>query len=231
MIDSKKILAIIPARGGSKGIPRKNIKKISGKPLIAWTIEESKKSRYLDRIIVSTEDEEIAEISKSFGAEVPFLRPKELSEDTTPGIEPILHAIEALPGYDYVMLLQPTSPLRTVEDIDMIISLMIEKDYKSMVSVCLSDKTPSWMFKLTQEDNLESYVQEEVVTRRQEGEELYSLNGAIYLINSKELTNNKSFFTSNTKGFVMPKERSFDIDDSVDFKICEKFLDLKNREK
>ncbi|MFD1037192.1 cytidylyltransferase domain-containing protein [Virgibacillus byunsanensis] len=227
MIESNKILAIIPARGGSKGIPKKNIKQIAGKPLIAWTIEEALKSKYIDRLVVSTEDEEIASISKSFGAEVPFLRPDTLSKDTTPGIEPILHAIENLPGFDYVLMLQPTSPLRTVEDVDGIIEWMIEKEYQTAVSICLSDKTPSWMFQLTNDSNLESVVQEEVTVRRQESKNVYALNGALYLISSKELSEFKSFFTNNTKGYVMPKERSFDIDDLVDFQICENFLELK----
>lgn len=227
MINFKRILAIIPARGKSKGVPRKNIKQIAGKPLIAWTIEEANKSKYIDRVIVSTEDEEIALISEQAGAEVPFLRPAGLSKDETPGIEPILHAVDKLPGFDYVMMLQPTSPLRTVEDVDGLIEWMFKNEYESVVSVCLSDKTPSWMFQLTNEDNLKSIVQEEVVVRRQESEKTYALNGALYLISLNELINYKSFFTKNTKGYVMPKDRSFDIDDLVDFQICETFLEIR----
>ncbi|WP_147802813.1 cytidylyltransferase domain-containing protein [Alkalicoccus halolimnae] len=231
MIGTKKILAIIPARGKSKGIPRKNIKPIAGKPLIAWTIEEANKSKYIDRLVVSTEDEEIALISEKFGGEVPFFRPDYLSKDTTPGIEPVLHAVDELPGFDYVMMLQPTSPLRTVEDVDGIIEWMHQKKYDSVVSVCLSDKTPSWMFQLTNENNLESIIQEEVIVRRQESKETYALNGALYLISLKELNNYRSFFTKNTKGYVMPKKRSFDIDDLVDFEICENILEKTTQKK
>lgn len=123
-----KILAIIPARGGSKGVPRKNIRDLAGKPLIAWTIEEAKKSKYITRLILSSEDEEIIEAAKKYGCEVPFVRPIELAQDNTPGIEPVLHAIEKCPGYDYVLLLQPTSPLRTVEDIDGCIEFLLNKN-------------------------------------------------------------------------------------------------------
>ena len=131
MLNGKTILAIIPARGGSKGIPRKNIKPLAGKPLIAWTIEEAKKSKYIDRLILSSEDEEIIRIAKKWGCEVPFVRPKEFAEDETSGIEPILHAIETLSEkYDYVCLLQPTSPLRTVNDIDGCIKKCIDRSYR-----------------------------------------------------------------------------------------------------
>lgn len=120
-------LAIIPARGGSKGVPRKNIRNLAGKPLIAWTIEEAKKSKYINRVILSSDDNEIIEIAKNYNCEVPFVRPKNIAEDNTPGIDPVLHAIKQCPGYDYVVLLQPTSPLRTVEDIDGCIRYMLNK--------------------------------------------------------------------------------------------------------
>ena len=118
MIEGKKVLAVIPARGGSNGVPRKNIIDVGGKPLIAWTIEEARKSKYIDRLILSSDDREIIEIAKRWGCEVPFEQPAEMARDGTPGIAPVLHAIEMLPDYDYVVLLQPTSPLRQVEDVD-----------------------------------------------------------------------------------------------------------------
>jgi N-acylneuraminate cytidylyltransferase len=111
------LLALIPARGDSKEIPRKNIKEFCGKPLIAWAIEAAQKASGIDRIVLSTEDHEIAEVAQKWGAEVPFMRPAELAGDDTPGIEPVLHALEQLPTFDEVLLLQPTSPLRTAEDI------------------------------------------------------------------------------------------------------------------
>lgn len=144
---NSKILAIIPARGGSKGVPRKNIRELAGKPLIAWTIEEAKKSKYIDRLILSTEDDEIIEVAKQYGCEVPFKRPIELAQDDTPGIDPVLHAIEQCPGYDYVVLLQPTSPLRTVDDIDGCIEQLLSSDGTNFcVSVTEPEKSPYWMY-------------------------------------------------------------------------------------
>lgn len=127
MFNEKKILAIVPARGGSKGVPRKNIKLLAGKPLIEWTLIEARRSKYIDRIVLSSEDNEIIEIAKSIGYDVPFKRPKELAQDDTHGIEPILHAVGECEGYDYVMMLQPTSPLRIVEDIDSFIEWTFKK--------------------------------------------------------------------------------------------------------
>ena len=123
-----KVLGLIPARGKSKGIPRKNIKNLCGKPLIAWTIEESLKSKKLDNVVVSTDDEEIADIAQKYGADVPFMRPAELAGDSTSGIDTVLHAIDELPDFDSVLLLQPTSPLRTSTDIDSIINFAFSKN-------------------------------------------------------------------------------------------------------
>lgn len=152
MYGNKKILAIIPARGGSKGVPRKNIRALCGKPLIAWTIEEMKKSKYIDHSIVSTEDDEIKKVAESFGGNVPFMRPQELARDDTPGIEPVLHAIDKLPDYDYVILLQVTSPLRTVEDIDGAIELCINRQAKSCVSITETEHSPYWLYSLGDND-------------------------------------------------------------------------------
>jgi CMP-N-acetylneuraminic acid synthetase len=124
-----KIIAIIPARGGSKGLPRKNIKLLLGKPLVAWTIEQAKNSKYVNKVVVSTEDKEIAEISRGYGAEVPFLRPKELARDDSPTIDAILHALnwfeESGEYFDIVVLLEPTSPLRDVEDKDKCVEILV----------------------------------------------------------------------------------------------------------
>ena len=146
MISGKSILAIIPARGGSKGIPRKNIKLLAGKPLIAWTIDEAKKSIYIDRLILSSEDEEIIRIAKEWGCEAPFIRPAELAEDNTPGIDVVIHAIDALKEkYDYLVLLQPTSPLRKVEDIDRCIETCIDRNVPACISVSETMNHPYWM--------------------------------------------------------------------------------------
>jgi len=219
-----KILAIIPARGGSKGVPRKNIRELAGKPLIAWTIEEAKKSKYIDRLILSSEDDEIIEVAKQYGCEVPFKRPIELAQDDTPGIDPVLHAIEQCPGYDYVVLLQPTSPLRTVEDIDGCIEKLLTSDVDFCVSVTEPEKSPYWMYTLENERMVPLLPQGELVARRQDLPKVYALNGAVYVAKISKLFNSRSFINNNTYSYVMSPKRSIDIDSVKDFKICELFL-------
>lgn len=215
-----KILAIIPARGGSKGVPRKNIRDLAGKPLIAWTIEEAKRSKYIDRLILSSEDDEIIEVAKQYGCEVPFKRPLELAQDDTPGIEPVLHAIEQCPGYDYVVLLQPTSPLRTAEDIDGCIEKLLNSDADFCVSVTEPDKSPYWMYTLENERLIPLLPQEEFVARRQELPKVYALNGAVYVGKQDALLKSKSFIMDSTLISVMNRKNSVDIDTELDFELC-----------
>lgn len=225
MIDGKKVLAIIPARGGSKSVPRKNIKLLGDHPLIAWTINEAKKSAYIDRLIVSTDDEEIAEVARKYDCEVPFLRPAELAQDNTPGIDPVLHALMMIPGYDYVMLLQPTSPLRKVNDIDGCLEKCIHEKANSTVSVSLVDKSPFWMYSMTERSLLEPVMAHKTpYTRRQDIPTIYSLNGAVYVAQSEWLQSTQTFLTQETIGFIMPKERSVDVDTPLDFLIVESLL-------
>ncbi|MBU2494640.1 MAG: acylneuraminate cytidylyltransferase family protein [Bacteroidetes bacterium] len=225
MIANKTILAIIPARGGSKGILRKNIKPLSGKPLIYWTIEEAKKSKYIDRLILSSEDEEIINIAKVLGCEVPFIRPKELAQDQTPGIEPVVHAINNLPQkYDYVCLLQPTSPLRKIEHIDDCIEICSINNAESCVSVTKVDKHPYWMYKINKDKKLEPLFQEVQLTRRQDAEKVYSINGAIYFAKTDFILSEKSFIGTNTFAYLMDKISSVDIDDMSDFQYADYLL-------
>lgn len=216
-----KILAIIPARGGSKGVPRKNIRDLAGKPLIAWTIDEAKKSRYIDRLILSSEDDEIIEVAKEYGCEVPFKRPLELAQDDTPGIDPVLHAIEQCPGYDYVVLLQPTSPLRTVEDIDGCIEKLLVSEADFCVSVSEPDKSPYWMYTLENDKMVSLLPQEGLVLRRQELPKVYSLNGAVYVGEIQQVIIQKGFITDNTIAYSMDNVSSIDIDSELDFTMCE----------
>lgn len=225
MINKKKILAIIPARGGSKGIPKKNIKPLNGKPLIAWTIEEAKKSRFLDRIIVSTDDEEIMNVAKEWGAEVPFLRPSELAQDNTPGIAPVLHALEYFSDYEYVVVLQPTSPLRLAEDIDNAISLCEKNKSNFCVSVTKSKIIPEWMFRINHRGVLEPInCNREIPYQRQKAKKIYVLNGAVYVARKEALIKTQSFLTPETIPYIMPGSRSIDIDDIIDFEYCEFIL-------
>ncbi|WP_416176248.1 cytidylyltransferase domain-containing protein [Clostridium sp.] len=232
VINNKKVLAIIPARGGSKGIPRKNIKNINGRPLISYSIEEARKSKYIDKLIVSTEDSEIAKISKKFGAEIPFLRPKELSKDTTPGIEPILHAVSWFKNkgitFDYVMCLQCTSPFRKYSQIDKAIEVLIEKNGDSIVSVCESEITPYWMKKI-EYGKLKDFLDNNIFySRRQDAPKVYRLNGAIYMTKTDVLIKYKNWYTENTLPYVMDEISSIDIDNMLDFKFVE-FLMKENQ--
>jgi len=183
VINGKSVLAIIPARGGSKGVPRKNIRLLAGKPLIAWTIGEAKKSKYIDRLILSSEDEEIIQVAREWGCEAPFVRPKELAQDDTPGIEPVLHAIDILNDkYDYVVLLQATSPLRTANDIDGCIETCTFSNKQPCVSVTEVSEHPYWMYTINSSNHLDQFVkQRNEIYRRQELPKVYILNGAVYV--------------------------------------------------
>lgn len=228
MINDRKVLGIIPARGGSKGVPRKNIREVAGKPLIAWTIEEAKKSKYIDRLILSTEDDEIISIAQEWGCDVPFVRPAELSQDDTPGIEPVIHAIQLLPGYDYVVLLQPTSPLRKVEDIDGCIELCVSKQESSCVSVTMPDKSPYWMFTVDGDGLMHPLIEQTaIIPRRQDLPKVYALNGAVYVSNVTLLLEQRSFLTENTIAYVMTKSSSIDIDTDADINIAESLIKLQ----
>lgn len=228
MIEGKTVLAIVPARGGSKGIPRKNLREIGGKPLIAWTIIEAQKSRYIDRLILSSEDDQIIEVAKAWGCEVPFKRPLELAEDDTPGIAPVLNALNTLPQYDYVMLLQPTSPLRQVNDIDICLEKCLANNAKSCVSVTEATENPYWMYNISSDGVMHKLIEiNNYFTRRQDLPKVYKLNGAVYVAQSEWLLQNKSFLSDETIAYVMPFQRSVDIDEEHDLQITE-FL-LKNQ--
>ena len=211
------LLALIPARGGSKGIPRKNIRPFCGKPLLQWSIDVALSSPTVDRLVVSTDDPEIAEVARAGGAEVPFLRPLELATDTTPGIAPVLHALQLLPGVSELLLLQPTSPLRQVDDVEAIVALHRQPGRDAVVSVVPSSKHPAWMFALSSEQVLEPLVAHSDAACRQQLPPAYALNGALYLASRSFLERERSFLTPNTMGYLMPPERSVDIDSLLDW--------------
>jgi CMP-N-acetylneuraminic acid synthetase len=216
-----KLLALIPARGGSKGVPRKNIRDLQGRPLLAWSIEAAIRASSVDRIMVSTEDQEIADVARTWGADVPFLRPPELARDDTPGIEPVLHALSRLPGYDWVLLLQPTSPLRTADDIEGIIRLCLKHDAPAAVSVCQASKHPQWMYRCGAEHRLIPYSDKPLVSRRQDLPPVYALNGALYLARCDWLLQRRGFIAEETLGYEMPANRSADIDSALDWQWVE----------
>ena len=221
-----KILGIIPARIGSKGIPQKNIKNFNGKPLISWTIETALKCPLISETIVSTESQEIADIAKCYGARVPFMRPNELAKDTTSGIEPVLHAIQQLPEYDWILLLQPTSPLRTPDDICGIINLVKDKNASSAVSVSEAINHPYWTYSLD-DGKLINLCKNETKLHRQDLPRAYNLNGALYLVSRSFLETKRTLTDKSTLAYVMPRHRSVDIDDMDDWDFAE-YLINKN---
>ncbi|MHB9011506.1 MAG: acylneuraminate cytidylyltransferase family protein [Ignavibacteriaceae bacterium] len=233
MINGKTILAIIPARGGSKGVPQKNIKELNGKPLIVWTIETALQCKYIDRFVVSTDDEKIASIARQFNADVPFLRPKELAQDNSKSIDAILHCINWLKEnndeYDILILLQPTSPLRISTDIDKSIEMLFEKKADSIISVCKTEHNPLWSNTLPSDGRMNEFLKKELINiNRQRLPEFYRLNGAVYSAWIDYVVKNLSFFGENTFAYVMPIERSIDVDSSFDFEFCEFFMKSKN---
>jgi len=221
MHNKKTFLAIIPARGGSKRLPHKNILDLSGKPLIAWTIEAAKKSQYLDTIVVSSDDEEILEISTRFGAET-LKRPEILSNDAATTFDALKHAIDHLPLHDFIVLLQPTSPLRTAQHIDEAINLLFTKNADAIISVCETDHHPLWSNILTSDGDMSRFIKDEIKNvRSQDLPTYYRINGAIYICKMEKLLKEKSFMLKdNIFAYRMNRESSIDIDEEIDFKIA-----------
>lgn len=228
MYKNKRFLALIPARGGSKGIPHKNIMNINNKPLIAYSIEAAKKSKYIDYILVSTDHKEIQQVALSFGANVPFLRPEEISNDSAKSIDVVIHAVDFLKDrgevFDYVVLLQPTSPLRTFEDIDKGIEMLMDKGKDSLVSLCEAEENPVLMRHI--ENNklkpLVDFTGDNL--RRQDLPKFYIFNGALYINSVKMLAEEKTFVKEDTIPFIMEKYKSIDIDTMLDAKLAELIL-------
>ena len=219
-----RTLGLIPARGGSKGIARKNVKVLAGKPLIAWTIEAALRADALAAVVVSTDDDEIATAALAAGAQVPFRRPAELAQDATPGLDPVLHALDALPGYDAVLLLQPTSPLRSADDIRACLQLAAERVWPSVVSVCEPHAHPWWSYRLVEGGRLAPMFEGPNAARRQELPAAYALNGALYFAHAAWLRKARAFVTADTLAYVMPAERSIDIDTELDWRIADMLL-------
>ena len=223
MIDKKYILAVIPARGGSKGLPRKNILALAEKPLIAWSIEAAKGSKYIDRLILSSEDKTIIKIARDYGCEVPFIRPANLATDQASTINVLKHAMENITGkYHLLVLLQPTSPLRISKDIDNAIELLIKKKANSVISVVKTDHPPDWSAPLNNDMNMKYFVEKTILgKRRQDYPDFYRINGAVYVVEIAFFLRSMSFFGEGTYAYKMPKSRSIDIDSLIDFKIAE----------
>lgn len=224
-MSSFRCLAIIPARAGSKGLRGKNTVPLGGKPLIAHTIEAARAAHSIQRIVVSTESEEIAHIARQYGAEVPFLRPAELAQDETPMLPVLQHVLSQLTAteghqFEIVVLLQPTSPLRRAEDIDRAVTLLEQTRADSVISLCAAEHHPAWMKRIERDCVLPFLENGPEVTRRQDLPPVYRLNGAIYVTRAQVLLQGNAILGRDTRALIMDNESSVDIDTPLDMKLA-----------
>jgi CMP-N,N'-diacetyllegionaminic acid synthase len=231
MINGKTVIAIIPARGGSKGLPGKNIKPLCGKPLIAWSIEAGLGSQYIDEVMVTTDSEDIANVARKFGASVPFIRPAELASNTATTFDAVKHVIdfyvhEMHRQFDYIVLLEPTSPLREKDDLDHMIEKIISVDgkYDAIVSIGEVHEHPSIM-KKTIGDAIEPYVKDLVMaTRRQDNDAAYFPYGVGYIVKVGTLLEEKTFYPKRTTHHLIKRYQCYEIDDIYDFLAVENII-------
>lgn len=222
------MLAIIPARGGSKGIPGKNIRLLCGKPLIVYTIEAAVAAKSIDRIILSTDDPEIARIASKYNVEIPFMRPKELAQDNSLAIDNYIYTIERLNrefncNYEEFVVLLPTVPLRTAEDIDKTVELFSQKNAESVISSTILHHPLEWIFSINDDGIIQrnNEINIKKMMNRQESNHVYIPNGAVYVFKYSLLKEKNSYYSDQTYAYVMPPEHSVDIDTELDFKFAE----------
>jgi CMP-N,N'-diacetyllegionaminic acid synthase len=215
---ANRVIALITARGGSKGLPRKNVLPAAGLPLIGWTIRAAQQAQVIDRLVLSSDDDEIMDAARQLGCDVPFRRPAALASDTATSMDVIIHALDQLPGYDYLVLLQPTSPLRTGADIDAAFALLQAHAAPCCVSVCAAEQSPYLMYRLGEDGRLGSLLPPLTGSlRRQDLPPVYLLNGAVYIARTDWLRQTRSFLGECTVAYRMPAGRSIDIDTADDF--------------
>jgi CMP-N-acetylneuraminic acid synthetase len=223
MINGSLVLGLIPARANSKRLPGKNTKLLAGKPLIQWSIEAGRSCAHIDVVCVSTDDDKIAKISLELEADVPFIRPDELANDMALTVDVVRHAIEFYRSknidFGYVVLLQPTSPLRTAVHVTKAIELFIEKKADAVISVCKMEHSPLWSNLIPEDGSLRSFIRDDVKNvRSQDLSDYYRLNGAIYIVNvDRLLEQNSLFLTDNIFSYKMAVTESVDIDEGSDF--------------
>jgi CMP-N,N'-diacetyllegionaminic acid synthase len=223
VISNARVLAVITARGGSKGVPRKNIRDVGGRPLISWAIAAAQASRHIDRTIVSSDDDEIIAVAEAYGSEAPFVRSADLSGDHVPSVDVVIDAIERCPGHGWVVLLQPTSPLRTALDIDRALERCVAANAPACVSVCAVQESPYRMYTLRTGGRMTPLLARDV-RRRQELPQVYRLNGAVYVARTDWLVRERTFLHDDTVAYEMPIERSVDVDTEHDFRLLDLFL-------
>ena len=225
MLQGMRVLGLIPARGGSKGLPGKNLRALGGKPLLTWSIDAALASDVVDAVVVSTDDQAIAAAALAAGAEVPFLRPARLAADDAKVLDAVLYTADRLSGegrpFDAVVLLQPTSPLRTSADIDAAVRRWGETGTASVVSVCPAEHSPLLAGTLGENGSMAGFMPPSSAVNRQQLPVFHRLNGAVYVAGVEWLRRNGSFLGDDSFAYVMPVERSVDIDSETDFAFAE----------
>mgnify|MGYP006102774127 CR=1 FL=1 len=226
MIDGKTVFAVIPARGGSKGLVGKNIALIGGKPMIAWSIQAAQESKYIDHTVLSSDDEHIISLAKDFGCDAPFIRPAELSTDISSTGDVLIQALDQMKDiYDYLVLLQPTSPLRITEDIDGAIKKCHDAGAPACVSGCAPNKSPYLMYHLDKDEKMKAVVNSKhMKDRRQDLPKVFSPNGAVFVARVSWFRKNLTFYGSDTIAYSMPEERSIDVDTILDLTLVKALL-------
>jgi N-acylneuraminate cytidylyltransferase len=226
MIDGKKVLAIIPARGGSKGIPGKNIFRIEGRALIQWTFDAARGSRYIDRQVLSSDDAAIMEAARAAGCDVPFCRDAALATDEATSADVVVDVLQRVPEYDLFVLLQPTSPLRIADDIDGAIELLVSSGAPTCVSLRPAEEHPYWTFQMQPSRRLVAFAEPQGgrPQRRQDLPSAWCLNGAVYVADVEWFLKTRSFLTQETVGYPMPADRSLDIDTMADIDVFKSVL-------
>lgn len=222
------MLAIIPARGGSKGLPGKNIKLLNGKPLISYTIEAALKAKEIDKVIVTTDSIEIADVAKKYGADIPFIRPKYLAEDNSSAVDVYLHAAEYIMNnygcdlQNFVVLL-PTAPLRDESEIDNAIRMWKAKNATTLISMVEAEIPASWYYRMNEDGLIKNagFDEKKAIKNRQANDKYYIPNGAIYILDYDLLREKRTYYTKDTLGYIMPRKKSVDIDSIDDFEYVE----------
>ncbi|MDH5233096.1 MAG: acylneuraminate cytidylyltransferase family protein [Gammaproteobacteria bacterium] len=227
MISGKKVLGLIPARGGSKGLPGKNLKALDGEPLLGWTIRTARQSKYIDSLILSSEDDEIISMAKQYEIDVPFKRPVELAQDDTYMHDVVTHALDNIgEEFDYVVLLYLVVPFRRAMDIDQILELCENNQAKTAVSLTAPSKSPFWMYQVNEQTHEMTplFPEHHLVNRRQELPSAYVLNGALFVFTPEWFRQNNRISGIDSLGYIMPAEYSVDIDSPMDFAMADSLI-------
>lgn len=233
MINGNRVLAYIPARSGSKGIKNKNIVDVCGKPLIAYSIEQALGSNYVDKVIVSTDSEDYAKIARQFGAEVPFIRPKELATDNAKEIDVVLHLMNWLEEnisekFEIICKLEATTPLRVVADVNNAIKMLIDKNAESIITVNEVTETPLWMNTLPPDLSMKNFLKPEIMTKnRQELSQYYFVDG-LFVAKWEHLKKKRSWYSEKSFAYIIPRDRAVDIDELLDLEFVRFLMEKRN---